>query len=359
MAFFPDNSPRSFRSTELAKELARQGHEVEVLTKKREFDYTLFENNYLCKVKPDLFIKRYSPDVFKTKRNLIKRLKDRLLFQFFMYPDIEISRAIVSYFKSNNNNYDLIVSIAKPHAVHLGCALALRRHKDLTKTWVADCGDPFTLCKSDVYKFFFYFKWMEKWIFRRANFITIPVDSAKNAYYKEFSHKIRVIPQGFNFGEVRLWEGSLHNPCSTFCYAGALYQKTRNPQKLMTYLTTLNVKFKFVVYTGSGEILKPYESKLGNKLEIRKPIIRDELLYELSKMDFLLNIENVHTEQVPSKTIDYALTKRPILSIEPENPNYENIFKFLKGDYSGRYDLGDLNNYNISVVAKKFIDLTV
>ena len=29
--FFPEQSPRSFRTTELAKEFARQGHQVEVL----------------------------------------------------------------------------------------------------------------------------------------------------------------------------------------------------------------------------------------------------------------------------------------------------------------------------------------
>lgn len=31
-SFYPMNSPRSFRTTELAKEFARQGHEVRALT---------------------------------------------------------------------------------------------------------------------------------------------------------------------------------------------------------------------------------------------------------------------------------------------------------------------------------------
>jgi H2-forming N5,N10-methylenetetrahydromethanopterin dehydrogenase-like enzyme len=35
-SFYPINSPRSFRSTELAKELARNGHDIIVLTPKKE-----------------------------------------------------------------------------------------------------------------------------------------------------------------------------------------------------------------------------------------------------------------------------------------------------------------------------------
>jgi hypothetical protein len=357
MSFHPLNTPRAFRTTELTKELGRQGHEVDILTKGRGFDYLRFGKNFSCNVMPTLYTKQYNPNIFLTKRNLLKRIMDRFLYQFFLYPDIEISWAIVSKLKKINKNYDLIISIAKPYAVHIGCAIALNRNKNLSKAWIADCGDPFTLCKSDVYKFPFYINWLEKWMFRRVNFITVPVTSAINAYYKEFVPKIRIISQGFNFSEIKLFEGTIHNPCPTFCYAGAFYQKTRDPKMMLDYLTTLDIEFKFVVYTATIGVLEPYINKLGSKLEIREPIQREVLLYELSKMDFLVNIDNVFKEQVPSKIIDYALTKRPILSIEPENPDYNNILRFLKGDYSKSFDIGDINDYDISVIAHKFLDL--
>ena len=35
-AFYPTQSPRSFRATELAKELYRQGHDVTVMAPRRE-----------------------------------------------------------------------------------------------------------------------------------------------------------------------------------------------------------------------------------------------------------------------------------------------------------------------------------
>ena len=49
-SFYPMNSPRSFRATELAKELARQGHDVTVLTSKVDEHYG-FETEHRLKIK--------------------------------------------------------------------------------------------------------------------------------------------------------------------------------------------------------------------------------------------------------------------------------------------------------------------
>jgi len=45
-AFYPEISPRSFRATELAKEFVKQGHQVVVYTKYRDFDYSGFLREY-------------------------------------------------------------------------------------------------------------------------------------------------------------------------------------------------------------------------------------------------------------------------------------------------------------------------
>ena len=45
-SFFPINSPRSFRTTELAKELARQGHKVKVITPRMTELHDRFEEDY-------------------------------------------------------------------------------------------------------------------------------------------------------------------------------------------------------------------------------------------------------------------------------------------------------------------------
>ena len=49
--FFPLNNPRSFRTTELAKEFARQGNKVDVYIPKTDYDYLPFEKNTDLKIK--------------------------------------------------------------------------------------------------------------------------------------------------------------------------------------------------------------------------------------------------------------------------------------------------------------------
>ena len=50
-AFHPELSPRSFRATELAKEFIREGHEVTVITKSRDYDYSSFLKEYPVNLK--------------------------------------------------------------------------------------------------------------------------------------------------------------------------------------------------------------------------------------------------------------------------------------------------------------------
>ena len=356
-SFYPMNSPRSFRTTELARELARQGHEVTVVIPKTDFDYCTFEKDFKLKVLDDIVLKKADKSPFSTKRGLFTRIKDRFLHQAFLYPEVEITTKIQKFLKSQMQQYDLLISIAKPYTVHLGCALALKKNRNLAKYWVADCGDPFNP-SSNPYFFPFYIKWFVNWMFKQADFITIPVNSAKSAYPKEAQKKIVIIPQGFNFSNIELTPQPIKNKVPTFAYAGALYNKIRSPEKLLTFLAGQKIDFKFVFYTNNTEFVEPFFSVLNQKIEIRKPLPRAELLTELSKMDFLVNIENTTKEMAPSKFIDYALTKRPILNLHPENFDPGLVLEFLKGNYRNRLFIRDLEKYNIKNVAAQFLNLS-
>jgi hypothetical protein len=82
------------------------------------------------------------------------------------------------------------------------------------------------------------------------------------------------------------------------------------------------------------------------------------LIEELKEMDFLINIENINSPaQRPSKLIDYAITGRPILSVNPEKLDRNTIDQFLQKNYSGQLIVDNLEQYQIEHVAKKFTDL--
>src|SRR5690606_25284138 len=84
-------------------------------------------------------------------------------------------------------------------------------------------------------------------------------------------------------------------------------------------------------------------------------IPREDLLYELSKMDFLVNLENVGERQTPSKLIDYAIVDRPVLSINSSEIECEKIRAFLSGNYRDQYHLLDIARYRIENIGCSFL----
>lgn len=359
-SFYPMNSPRSFRTTELVKEFARQGHDVTLLTYKNPEYHVPFEEEHGVNIKdlggPTL------PKIETSNGNRIsifmKRVLNRGLNLLFEYPDIEIMIRAKQALK-RESGYDLLISIAVPHPTHWGVAWARKKENQIADTWVADCGDPYMGFRMDRFNKPFYFKYIEKFFCRKADAITVPIEEAKNAYYKEFRNKIYVIPQGFNFDEVPKAEekAANNNGIPVFAYAGNLLGGGRNPYKLLEYLSGLDKPFKFIIYTQKSGPAEPYVEKSNGRIEIRNAIPRIELLKELSAMDFLVNLENETSMQLPSKLIDYYLVNRPVLSVGSDELDKAAIEQFLQEDYRARYRFNGVEQYRIENVCQQFLEL--
>lgn len=352
-AFYPTISPRSFRATELAKELSRQGHQVKVVTvyDSKQVDFAK-ENNIQFSYLPALKWKEISiagnPLVTKIKRAL-----NRSLQLIAEYPAVELVQLVKNHINNETNQYDAIISIAVPYPIHWGVAAS--NWKRIAKTWIADCGDPYYGDTSDSFKKLLHFKYVEKWAFNKMDKITIPIEGGKKGYFKEFHDKISIIPQGFDFNiEKSVYK---KNPIPTFIFAGGFIPGYRDPQPFLEYLTKIDKDFKFIIYTKSTGLIKPYLKKLGNKIEIREYIPREELMLELSKADFLINIDNAESVQSPSKLIDYKIADRPILNIKKGKVDKNLVDEFLDFNFKNQLNIDDLDRFNIKNVAKQFVNL--
>lgn len=357
--FFPLNNPRSFRTTELAKEFCRQGHEVDVYIPKNDYDYQLFFKNTNVKIHfVDIPSNKKTSNSGKKGRisSIINRIFNRIKVTYLAYPTILYYSRLPNLFE-RPNEYDLIISIAVPHPIHWGMTKALKQNPSLAKVWIADCGDPYMLCKTDTFSNPFYFKWFEKAFCRRADYITIPVEGGKSGYYPEFWDKIRVIPQGFDFSNIKIVERYMPNPVITFSYAGVFIPGIRDPRPILDFLIQTKKDFRFYIYTNQPAIIESYKNQLGEKLIINGYIDREELIYRMSGYDFLLNIENGTSVQTPSKLIDYSLSGRPVLSIYSQNIDKEKFERFLSRNYSDQLTLPHVEDYNIKNVVGRFIDL--
>lgn len=353
-AFYPENHPRAFRTTELAKEFSRMGHKVTVIIPKNDFDYSHFLEQY-----PITITHYYKPEgrrVF-TKISIVDRIIFRLLNQFCAYPNIKLRKHLRRVIK-DLEGYDLLISIAVPHMIHWEFGKLYAKGKQVAKTWVADCGDSFMLNKSANFKRPFYFKHLEKRWGKFCDYISVPLESERENYYPEFRDKVRVIPQGFDFSELESKQEEPYNEVPTFAFAGSFIPNLRDPRPILKVLCSLKEDFKFIIYTSQKELVLPYQDRLGAKLEIRERITRDELLKVLRQCDFLLNIDNGKAKGRPSKLIDYALSGRPIISLDSSNVNQGLIEEFLRGDYSHQYIIENVEQFNIKNVVQQFIELT-
>jgi hypothetical protein len=356
-SFYPMNSPRSFRTTELAKEFARQGHSVTVITPENEI-HSSFANKHNIVIK----------DLGKPKWNAIQlkgqglSLKLRRLFRrtsnlFLQYPEIEL-QWMVERALEKESGYDLLISVAVPYPVHWGVARARTQSHQIAKIWVADCGDPFMGQENDTFTPPFYFKYVEKWFCRKADFLTVPTIGAKRGYYPEFHEKIKVIPQGFRFEDFQNTDNIGSHNIPTFAYAGGFIPGRRDPKEFLEYLVSLELDFEFHVYTNVPALVLPYLQKAKGRIILHEYIPRQDLLSHLCQMNFVVNFENIGDKQTPSKLIDYAIIGKPILSIKTGALDTAIVNEFLAGNYRNQLFIENPDQYRIENVCGKFLELT-
>lgn len=361
---FPYKNPRAFRTTELIKEFKRRKTNIYgILPYSKEIHSLNLDNIILVDNKTYLDKENKKELENKSRINkiivsIIKHIAYYLLgdspysilYSIRMWKKIKEDRILLS-------PNDVVLSISYPFYVHVAVALIMK-HIHQRPLMIADCGDPFYFNPSR--KIAPYLKWLEKWTLRQFDYVTIPMEEARAAYSSYgIDDRIRVIPQGFRLTEIDADEYQ-GNQCPTFCYAGVFYDKIRNPKYFLDYLVSQSNDFCFIVYalpdTFTFSLLKEYQKILGAKLQVREPLEREELIHVMAKMDFVVNFDNENSTQRPSKLIDYAMSKRPILSFNRKTFSPQIFQEFMNGDYKHAEHI-DLSQYDIRNVVDKFEEL--
>lgn len=356
-SFYPGNSPRANRTTELAKELSRQGHQVTVLTPHHPEQDALADQFGLTVV--DLGPDRLPeiPVQWSGRSNYLLRGLRRGLQMAFEYPSIELVWRVRAALR-RLPHYDVLISIAVPHPVHWGTALAFKKHMEPADVWLADCGDPFMGEENDSFSHPFYFGYVEKAFCRKADAIVVPVEGAQEAYYPDFRDKIHVIPQGFRFADYDDIKTMMpvNDGVVRFGYAGMFIPGRRDPTRFLEHLAERSEAFEFHVFSKNPALVEPFAS-CDPRIIIRDFLPRDGVLRELAAMNFLVNFENIGNRQIPSKLIDYWLCQRPILNLKSDELRTEVIDEFFQGQYQQALAIDSPARYEISNVVRQFDQL--
>ena len=361
--FHPHQVPRAFRSFELYQEMISRGFIVDVIISKEK---KMILGNTLSQEDVEA-----NKSIGKDNHKFIKRIKSNIIYSFF--------RKILMFFlgefqfvtrrkyleKTLNDidlhEYDSVLVISLPlYPAYFAAKIFSKKNiqEKWTGNFILDMGDPFY---GNQLKRASYFRNIQKKIFSFFDFITIPIEEAKT-YYEDYTdkQKVKIIPQAFNLERISLLSYE-KNHIPTFAYAGTFYEDIRNPSNLFKYLIKSNRKFKFVIYTNMStptfnKIYNDNKKNLDDGFEFKSAIPRDELIPLLSRMDFLINLENLSGTQSPSKLIDYGLTMRPILSLNPSDTEYFDLELFMDGKYENKIDI-NMNDYDINTVTDKFLEL--
>lgn len=355
---FPQQSPRSFRSTELAKYFASQGHEVHIFASLGKYDYSTFEHNYHIHVHSlgHMRFETLNSDNY-VRDNFLDKVGRRLLGRVLEFPLIELAWKTKTAIEKIRD-VDLLITIAYPFPIHWGAAWAKKKmKKGFPKVWISDCGDPY-MGNTVGLRHPWYFRYVEEFWGEKTDYVTIPIEESRECYYDNVQNKIRIIPQGFDFQSVNIDKNFRGNTIPRFAYAGIVYEGYRDPTKFLNYLASLeDISFEFVVYTRNIAFFEKFKPLLGEKLKINNFVPREQLLYELSQMDFLINLKNKSAVQSPSKLIDYYLTKRPILEITSDFNEQNYVDEFLEGNYDNQMESRDISMYDIRNVGEQFLTL--
>jgi len=94
---------------------------------------------------------------------------------------------------------------------------------------------------------------------RKVDYVSVPVVTSKQGYFKEFYSKMIVIPQGFCFEDIVI-KPVIDDNVVRFGYGGAFIPGRRDPKELLTFLTSLDesILFEFYIFTHQPQWVEPF-----------------------------------------------------------------------------------------------------
>lgn len=349
--YFPNINPRAHRWTSIAEHWAEQGHEVHLICSKnkdflatQELNKVYVHRTGFNSLKEILY--HFSKNESKRgeagqkkinagkKGALMQWFNDKVLRNLY-FPD----DAFMWYHPAKNKgkellqsiDFDLMISSSVPFTTHL-VALKLKKSYPNLK-WIADTGDPFAFqALHPMNNYFLYGKLnkrLEKKVARAADYVTLTNEGAKKLYTDIFPKqkiKFKVIPP--------LYKSSISDNATTISprmtyrvrigYFGSFFKNIREPRPMLQFWTQfleehpeLKSQIELHFY---GNIFENFLQDFADFPSLQAHIFmhgmlsKEKAAEEMQQMDFLLNVGNATTFQLPSKSVDYLASGKPIIN---------------------------------------------
>jgi len=357
--YHPALNPNVYRWAAIARHWTAQGHEVHILCTRRSglLDETVMDGVHVHRAGQNSLLD-WTYNLLRSERRrgeaggdlVVRHGKWRTwvekivdyTWRSFYWPD----GRCVWYGPARRcakrllqaQHFDGIISVGAPFTAHLIGLACKRAQQDLT--WLVDIEDPFAFVRE-------YFinnrrlygrlnNWAEARVLRKADAITVTVETAQTAYAESFPEsaaKITVIPPLFDGAALQPLERlEYFEPDRThLAYLGAFYTPIRTPDAALELIHQLlsqhpEWREKLVVhFFGEVEyaakvVFENYAHLAGN-LRLHGLVDRTTVAAAMAQTDFLLNIGNTTTYNLPSKSADYLASGKPIIHLSASAPD--------------------------------------
>ncbi|WP_166268189.1 glycosyltransferase family 4 protein [Marinobacter caseinilyticus] len=338
--FEPVIGAHAYRWSQIAKEWAGRGHEVEVISgrfeKKSIYDNdgVLIKRIGIVRTEGTESDSEYS-DPFKVNSFLfLTKFKVRYLlkrvYRKIYWPDglwLWLPSLLLELFKRKSKKYDLIISYSPTFSAHLG-ALFFKKISCYRSAWIADYGDPFSLSSTmppNNLKFYAHLNnCVESAVIKSCQIVSMTNKDTLIAYknkFKKSSDKIICIPHLVDidkFYSKQKLKPKINKNFIRFIYVGGFHKDIRDPSFMLSFFCLLEK-------AGFNFTLDLYGPLNGFEIESKGPIrhhgiiSRSRAIEVVQSADCLVNVENINCFMTPSKLVEYVATGKPILNFIQDN----------------------------------------
>jgi hypothetical protein len=221
---------------------------------------------------------------------------------------------------------DALVTVSLPFSGHLVGLKLKRRHPELR--WLVDVGDPFLFFQATALNNEALYRrrneWVEARVFARADAVAVTTEPTRERYAALFpraSGRIHVLPPLLSVPEVEApppVPGTLR-----LVFVGVLFRRFRNPGFLLRIFHALAAahperRLELHFYGDlhdCGDCFAAFSGSIGRSVFLHGAVPRAEAYRAMLGADVLVNLANDSEFQLPSKVVDYASTRSPVLNV--------------------------------------------
>lgn len=244
------------------------------------------------------------------------------------------------WLKVNRDSFDVLISVSYPFYIQEYAWRLKSYFKE--KRWITYLLDPYADNQDCSMQERVGRLKKEKKLFKQCTNIFTVEEIASQAKYSpinEFKNKIQYIPTHLISDNTHYHKNN-ETEFVHFVYTGLFYPDIRNPEKLLQYFTKLPNNYILHLYSrGCASIIVKYKEILGDRLQVNGYILDEEKYNQMiGQADFLVDVGNTVSNQVPSKILTYCSFGKPII-------HFKNCETEIIGDKFSKYSLFSVIDY--------------